>query len=143
MQLTPPGGGKAFEVVGIPLTEKGFHVVEIASPELGAALLGRKSTRYVATSALVTNMAVHFKWGREGSLARVTSLDTGLPILGAAIRVPDSCTGRLLARGTAAQAGRLAFPSALPQPETYSTSDDTPDMAQSESQALNFSARAG
>src|SRR3546814_5240618 len=50
MQLTPPGGGKAFEVVGIPLTEKGFHVVEIASPELGAALLGRKSTRYVARS---------------------------------------------------------------------------------------------
>src|SRR3546814_12072512 len=57
MQLTPPGGGKAFEVVGIPLTEKGFHVVEIASPELGAALLGRKSTSYVAHSAPVTNMA--------------------------------------------------------------------------------------
>src|SRR3546814_2963986 len=37
--LTPPGGGKQFEVVGIPLQEKGFHVVEIASPELGAALL--------------------------------------------------------------------------------------------------------
>src|SRR3546814_10745398 len=85
MQLTPPGGGKAFEVVGIPLTEKGFHVVEIASPELGAALLGRKSTRYVATSALVTNMAVHFKWGREGSLAWVTALDTGLPVPGAEI----------------------------------------------------------
>ena len=59
----------ALEVVGIPLTAKGFHVVEIASPELGAALLGRKATRYVASAALVTNMAVHFKWGRDGSLA--------------------------------------------------------------------------
>src|SRR3546814_6913459 len=128
MQLTPPGGGKAFEVVGIPLTEKGFHVVEIASPELGAALLGRKSTRYVATSALVTNMAVHFKWGREGSLAWVTALDTGLPVSGAEIRVSDSCTGRLLARGTADKAGRLAFPSALPEPETYKSEEHTSEL---------------
>src|SRR3546814_14551136 len=43
LTLTPPGGGKQFEVIGIPLTEKGFHVVEIASPELGPALLGPKS----------------------------------------------------------------------------------------------------
>src|SRR3546814_6343771 len=110
MQLPPPGGGKAFEVVGIPLTEKGFHVVEIASPELGAALLGRRETRYVATAALVTNMAVHFKWGRESSLAWVTSLGSGQPVAGAEIRVIDSCTGRLLARGAADKAGRLAFP---------------------------------
>src|SRR3546814_4627546 len=61
LQLTPPGGGKQFEVIGIPLAEKGFHVVEIASPELGAALLGRKATRSVATAPPVTNMAVPFK----------------------------------------------------------------------------------
>lgn len=143
LQLTPPGGGKEFEVVGIPLTEKGFHVVEIASPELGAALLGRKATRYVATAALVTNMAVHFKWGREGSLAWVTALDTGLPVAGAEIRVSDSCTGRLLARGTADKAGRLAFAGGLPQPETYSSCEETPDPTKSEGHALMVSARSG
>ncbi|MGQ3102017.1 MAG: alpha-2-macroglobulin family protein, partial [Sphingopyxis solisilvae] len=143
LQLTPPAGGKEFEVVGIPLGEKGFHVVEIASPELGAALLGRQATRYVATAALVTNMAVHFKWGREASLAWVTSLDTGLPVAGADIRVTDSCTGRLLARGTADKAGRLAFPAGLPQPETWSSCEENPDMANSDGHALMVSARSG
>lgn len=143
LQLAPAAGGKEFEVVGIPLSEKGFHVVEIASPELGAALLGRKATRYVATAALVTNMAVHFKWGRESSLAWVTALDTGLPVAGAEVRVTDSCTGRLLARGTADKAGRLAFASGLPQPETYSGCEDDPDPASSEGHALMVSARSG
>ncbi|MBN8846166.1 MAG: alpha-2-macroglobulin [Sphingomonadales bacterium] len=143
MQLSPAAGGKEFEVVGIPLAEKGFHVVEIASPELGAVLLGRKTTRYVATAALVTNMAVHFKWGREGSLAWVTALDTGLPVAGAEIRVTDSCTGRLLARGTADKAGRLAFASGLPAPETYASCEEDPDPATSEGHALMVSARAG
>lgn len=142
LTLTPPGGGKEFEVVGIPLTEKGFHVVEIASPELGAALLGRQATRYVATAALVTNMAVHFKWGRESSLAWVTALDSGKPVAGAEIRVTDSCTGRLLARGTADKAGRLAFPTGLPEPQTYSSCEDTPDPANSEGHALMVTARA-
>ena len=143
MQLSPAAGGKEFEVVGIPLAEKGFHVVEIASPELGAVLLGRKATRYVATAALVTNMAVHFKWGRESSLAWVTALDTGLPVAGAEIRVTDSCTGRLLARGTADKAGRLAFPNGLPEPETYSSCEEDPDPASSDGHALMVSARSG
>lgn len=143
MQLSPAAGGKEFEVVGIPLAEKGFHVVEIASPELGAALLGRKATRYVTTAALVTNMAVHFKWGRESSLAWVTSLDTGLPVPGAEIRVTDACTGRQLARGTADKQGRLAFPSGLPQPETYASCEEEPNPAVSEGHALMVSARSG
>ena len=142
LQFAPPGGGKQFEVVGIPLGEKGFHVVEIASPELGAALLGRKATRYVATAALVTDMAVHFKWGRESSLAWVTSLSSGKPVAGAEIRVTDSCTGRLLARGTADKAGRLAFPTGLPQPETWSSCDEDADPASSEGHALMVSARS-
>ncbi len=72
MRLSLPGGGKQFEVIGIPLTKPGFYVVELASPILGQALLGRKATRYVNAAALVTDMAVHFKWGREASLAWVT-----------------------------------------------------------------------
>jgi hypothetical protein len=57
---------RPFEVVGIPLAA-GFHVVEIASPMLGAALLderhGTPRTMVVRTSALVTNLGVHFKLG--------------------------------------------------------------------------------
>ncbi|MGH8702640.1 MAG: alpha-2-macroglobulin, partial [Burkholderiales bacterium] len=51
--LPKPGGAREFEVVGIPLREPGFYVVELMSQKLGAALLGRSEPRYVATAALV------------------------------------------------------------------------------------------
>ena len=144
LTLPLPGKGREFEVVGIPLSEPGFHVVELASPELGAALLGRRATRYVASAALVTNMAVHFKWGRETSLAWVTSLDTGLPVAGAEVRVTDACNGRSLARGTTDAAGRLAIPQGLPKPETYSgCSESEARSTDSEGHALMVSARSG
>ena len=145
LTLPLPGKGKAFEVIGIPLTDPGFHVVELASPELGAVLLGRKATRYVASAALVTNMAVHFKWGRETSLAWVTSLDTGLPVGGAEVRVTDACTGRTLARGTTDGQGRIAIARGLPKPESYSSCDEeaAATSADSEGHALMVSARAG
>ncbi len=48
---------------------------------LGASLLdarhGAARTMYVRTSALVTNLGVHFKLGRENALAWVTTLDKG------------------------------------------------------------------
>ena len=79
---------RPFEVVGIPLTP-GFHVVEIASQRLGQSLLderlGNSRTMYVRTSALVTNLGVHFKLGRESSLAWVTSLDKGRPVANAKV----------------------------------------------------------
>lgn len=144
LTLPLPGKGKEFEVVGIPLTEPGFHVVELASPELGAALLGRKATRYVASAALVTNMAVHFKWGREASLAWVTSLDTGQPVAGAEVRVTDACTGRRLTSGITDALGRLAITRGLPKPETYSDCPDDATAANgSEGHALMVSARSG
>lgn len=118
-----PGKGKAFEVVGIPLGKPGFYVVEVASPTLGQALLGRNAVRYVATGALVTNMAVHFKWGNAGSLAWVTRLDSAEPVAGAAIQVSDGCTGKPLARGTTDAAGRLLIKGGLPQPQTYGWCD--------------------
>ncbi len=134
LKLSPPAGGKAFEVVGIPLKAPGFYVVELASPRLGQALLGRAATRYVATGALVTNMAVHFKWGRESSLAWVTTLDGAQPVNGAEIRVSDSCTGQQIARGTSDKEGRLIV-NGLPAPETYSGCGDE------DSHALMVSAR--
>ncbi len=116
-----PGKGKDFEVVGIPLTKPGFYVVELASPKLGNALLGRDAPRYVASAALVTNMAVHFKWGRDRSLAWVTSLDSGKPVANAAVAVSDSCTGKVLARGVTDKSGGVLIPSGLPAPETYAS----------------------
>lgn len=123
LQVGLPGKGKDFEVVGIPLGKPGFYVVELASPVLGQALLGRKAPRYVASAALVTNMAVHFKWGRERSLAWVTRLDTGKPVAGATVRITDSCTGEQLARGTTDASGGVFVPQGLPEPETYGSCD--------------------
>ncbi len=138
LNVALPGKGRDFEVVGIPLAKPGFYVVELASPVLGEALLGRKAPRYVAAAALVTNMAVHFKWGRERSLAWVTHLDSGKPAAGASVAVTDSCTGKLLARGTTDRSGGLMIPAGLPQPESYSSCSES-----STAHALMVSARQG
>ena len=119
LDVALPGKGKEFEVVGIPLRQPGFYVVELASPLLGQALLGRNAPRYVTAGALVTNMSVHFKWGREGSLAWVTALDSAKPVSGADVRITDSCTGALLARGTTDAGGRLLVTKGVPEPEAY------------------------
>ena len=124
LQVGLPGKGKDFEVIGIPLGKPGFYVVEVASPVLGQALLGRKAPRYVASAALVTNMAVHFKWGRERSLAWVTRLDTGKPVAGATVRITDSCTGAQLARGVTDASGGVFVPQGLPEPETYGSCEN-------------------
>lgn len=114
LQLPAPAGGgdpRPFEVVGIPL-EPGFHVVEIASPRLGKALLdpdyGDGRTMFVRTSALVTNLGVHFKLGRENALAWVTTLDKGEPVAGAVVRVAD-CSGKELASARTGADGIARF----------------------------------
>ncbi|MDB5971046.1 MAG: hypothetical protein JWQ90_3496 [Hydrocarboniphaga sp.] len=125
-ELTRPAGGKAFEVIGIPLKTPGFYVVELASPRLGAALLGKPAPRFVATTALVTNLAVHFKWGREGSLAFVTTLDTGKPVAAAALKIVDGCDGSPLWSGDTGADG-IARIAGLKKPQTYSSCDDNAD----------------
>jgi hypothetical protein len=139
MRLALPGKGKEFEVVGVPLSKPGFYVVELASPELGRVLLGRRATRYVAAAALVTDMVVHFKWGRAGSLVWVTSLDKGKPVGGASVRVTDSCSGRELAAGTTDRQGRMTVAAGLPPPSTRSNCRNLGD----ESPPLMVSARKG
>ncbi|MFD1711247.1 alpha-2-macroglobulin [Ottowia sp. GY511] len=107
----PGGSERPFEVVGIPLTP-GFHVVEIASQRLGSSLLdpkyGAQRTMYVRSSALVTNLGVHFKLGRENALAWVTTLDTGKPVAGAAVRV-STCAGKEVATATTDAKGIARF----------------------------------
>ncbi len=133
--IPKPLGDKAFEVVGIPLQEPGFYVVELASPRLGAALFGESSTTekakslvsnllssakldssrpyYVHAAALVTNLAVHFKQGRESSLVWVTSLDKGKPVAGSDVAVRD-CKGKIYAQGKTDAQGLLQIKQELP-----------------------------
>ena len=92
--------------------------------KLGASLLdgrhGEGRTMYVRTSALVTNLGVHFKLGRENAAVWVTSLDKGKPVAGAKVRVSD-CRGRELAQaitneqGVAHDRGAVARCAVLPQ----------------------------
>lgn len=105
---TGEGASRPFEVVGIALPEAGFHVVEIASPNLGAALLGKPAPMYVRTAALVTNLGVHFKAGRDNAMAWVTTLDGGKPVREANVAVRD-CSGRLIASARTDDAGVARF----------------------------------
>jgi len=88
-KVPKPSGSKAFEVVGIPFNDPGLYLVELESTLLGQALLASPKPMYVPTAVLVTNLSVHFKWGRESSLVWVTSLDKGEPVSNAAVTVMD------------------------------------------------------
>lgn len=148
---SPEGQVRPFEVVGIPL-KPGFHVVEIASAALGRSLLdpklGPQRLMHVRTSALVTNLGVHFKLGRDGALAWVTTLDKGKPVANATVQVSD-CRGKAWATGTTnaqgvAQLGNVPAEAPSCEPDTKGTrpykqayfvsarhtaSDGVPDMA--------------
>jgi hypothetical protein len=117
--VTRPAGQKPEEVVGIPLKQPGFYVVEIASRVLGSAVLGRDQTRYIATSALVTDLAVHFKWGRESSLVWVTRLSDGKPVAGAEVSVTDFCVGNTLWQGRTDQDGVAPIARSLGEPKGF------------------------
>ena len=96
--LPKPNGAKAFEVIGIPLEKPGFHVVEIESDVLGAALLGKQKPMYVRSAALVTNLAVHIKLGRETGAIWVSTLDSGKPAANADVKLYD-CNAKMLFSG--------------------------------------------
>jgi hypothetical protein len=121
IRVPKPLGARAFEVVGIPLQQPGFYVVELASPKLGAALLtganqeskAKPQVYHVSTSALVTNLAVHFKHGRESSLVWVTALDTGAVVPKAQVSVQD-CDGKEHWRGVTDARGLARIGKALP-----------------------------
>ena len=111
------GDARPFEVIGVPLSA-GFHVVELASARLGQALLderyGLDRRMFVRTSVLVTNLGVHFKLGRENSVAWVTTLDQGQPVAGATVQVSD-CQGRQVAQGLTDASGIVNFKGISPQ----------------------------
>ena len=95
--LPKPHGAQPLEVVGIPLENPGLYIVELESQRLGQALMGEARPMYVPTAALVTNLSIHFKWGRENSLVWVTALDTAQLV--AAHVVVQDCRGSVVWQG--------------------------------------------
>ncbi len=124
LRVPKPEGARPAEVVGIPLGAPGFYVVELESRRLGASLLGRDVTRYVATAALVTDLAVHFKWGRDSSRVWVTRLSDAQPVAGAKVVVSDYCGGSELWRGATDRDGIAAIGESLGKPHDYGRCDD-------------------
>ncbi|MCX5870401.1 MAG: MG2 domain-containing protein [Deltaproteobacteria bacterium] len=111
-ELPKPGGGKEFEVVGIPLQKPGYHIVEIESQLLGASLLSTPKPMYMRAAVLVTNLAVHLKHGKDNALVWVTALDTGKPVANAEVRV-SSCDGHEQWHGKTDSLGRAHIDQAL------------------------------
>ena len=120
-ELPKPGGSGEFEVVGIPLAKPGYHIVEVESRLLGAALLSSTRPMYVRAAALVTNMAVHFKRGTDNALVWVTALDSGRPVANAEVRV-STCKGTLLWSGRTDAQGRALADHALTEQNCGGTS---------------------
>ena len=109
------GDPRPFEVVGIPLAQPGYHVVEIESLRLGQSLLDQRAPMFVRTGVLVTNLGVHFKHGRENSVVWVTTLDRGRPVENAAVVVHD-CHGTPLWNGRSDAKGLAVVAVALAEP---------------------------
>ena len=128
-----PSGSKAFEVVGIPFKDPGLYLVELESTLLGQALLASPKPMYIPTAVLVTNLSVHFKWGRESSLVWVTSLDKGEPVSHATVTVMDCretvlWTGKTNGNGMATIRESLSSPTNLPNCRYQPDSQDYPQM---------------
>ncbi len=119
LSIHKAAGGKPSEVIGIALKDPGFYVVEIESRRLGQSLLGRDQVRYVATAALVTNLAVHFEWGRESSLVWVTRLDDGTVVEGAEVVIIDYCSGKQQWQGVTGKDGTVTVTRSLGTPHSY------------------------
>ena len=113
--LPKPGGSSEFEVIGIPLTKPGYHIVEIESQLLGSALLATPKPMYVRAAALVTNLAVHLKSGKDNALVWVTALDSGKPVADAEVRI-SGCDGKSLWQGKTDSLGRALVDQALARP---------------------------
>jgi uncharacterized protein YfaS (alpha-2-macroglobulin family) len=121
-ELPKPGGSSEFEVVGIPLAKPGYHIVEIESQLLGNALLATPKPMYVRTAALVTNLAVHLKVGKDNALVWVTTLDSGKPVADAEVRV-SGCDGQSLWQGKTDSLGRALVDKALNAPNCKTSSN--------------------
>ena len=124
--IPKPGADRATEVVGIPLKKPGLYVVELKSEILGAALLEARKPMYVPTSALVTNLSAHFKWGKESSLVWVTTLDKAEPVADSSVAIRD-CKGKAVWEGRTDRNGIAYIGKELPARDKLPHCDAKPD----------------
>ncbi|WP_077035734.1 alpha-2-macroglobulin, partial [Pelomonas sp. KK5] len=113
---TAKPGEQPLELIGIPLAQPGYHVLELKSQALGSALLDPPAPMYVRTGVLVTNLGLHFKAGRASSLAWVTTLDRSKPVAEATVTVMD-CLGEKLWQGRTDAQGLARIDEELAEPE--------------------------
>ncbi|EMP06227.1 alpha-2-macroglobulin MG1 domain protein [Leptospira interrogans serovar Pyrogenes str. 200701872] len=76
------------------------------SDVLGNSLLGINQPFYVRTAVLVTNLALHFKWGNESSLVWVTKLNDSKPVPNADIQI-FNCKNEKIFTGKTGPSGTL------------------------------------
>lgn len=108
IKIQKPGKLSDTEVVGIPLKEKGFYVLEMESPLLGQGLLDKKAPYYVRTAALVTDMALHVKYTNQEAWVWATELKSAKVIPGATVSIYD-LKGNKVVQGTTDARGLVYF----------------------------------
>jgi len=93
---------KSRETVFLDLPKTGLYFIEPRTERLR-----QRNGHYTNSvhAALVTNLSVQYRLGKENSLVWVTSLDRGLPVAGAAVRITD-CNGTRLWQGSTDAQGR-------------------------------------
>ena len=109
LSVQTPASRKDFQVVGVPLPRPGLYIAEIQSKPLAHTLYTGLAAATVSTAVLVTDLAVHLKWGDESSLVWVTSLSRGQPVSGAVVRA-FSCSGQQLWEGKTGAEGFVITP---------------------------------
>lgn len=111
-RVDDPGASRAAaRQATIALDGPGLQVVELGYEAPPDDLV--TGTAYERSAVLVTDLAVHLLTLREGGLAWVTSLSTGLPVTGASVQVTD-CRGQRRPAGVTDARGVVAL---APWPE--------------------------
>lgn len=105
----PPAAAARTEVMGLPLPEPGYHLVELESRLLGRALLAQDAPMYVRTGVLVTPLGLHFKNGRDNALVWVTSLGRAEPVADAEVAI-SNCRGETVWQGRTNAQGMARVP---------------------------------
>jgi uncharacterized protein YfaS (alpha-2-macroglobulin family) len=116
MTVQKPLAASETEVIGVPVKKKGFFVVEMKSPLLGASLLAKKQSLYVRAAALVTNLAVHVKYSSQETWVWVTQLDNAQVVANAKIRIYD-IKGNVVAEAVTDAQGLALVPFKKPMSE--------------------------
>ena len=91
-------GKNDIEVLGLPVKQKGLHLLELSSPILAKSLLKNQNVFYISSAILVTNMVVHLKVAENETLAWVTTLDKAEVVADAHVSLYN-CKAELLDSG--------------------------------------------